>query len=49
LSWTELTQEAETREWDDTLDNIWLRLVACNQYMGMQTSFHNKKAKTPKD
>jgi hypothetical protein len=41
LSWTELIQEAEAREWDDTLDNIWLRLAACDKYTGMETSFHN--------
>jgi hypothetical protein len=41
LSWTELIQEAEAREWDDTLDNIWVRLAACDKYTGMETSFHN--------
>jgi len=41
LSWTELIQEAEAREWDDTLDNVWLRLAACDNYTGMETSFHN--------
>ncbi len=40
---------AEAREWDDTLDNICLRLVAYDKYTGMETSFHNIEGQTPKD
>jgi hypothetical protein len=47
LSWTELIQEAEARDWDDTLDEICLRLAACDQYTDMQTSFHNIEDQRP--
>jgi hypothetical protein len=33
----ELTNEAEARSWDETIDNVWLRMVMCDHLLEFKT------------
>ena len=33
----ELTVEVETRSWDETIDNVWLRMTMCDHLLEFKT------------
>ena len=42
----ELTREAAARNWDETVDNVWHRLVACDHLLDLKSK---KKGDPPLD